>query len=192
MFNLIFCSQDYFLNKAVSESINSISHDILVKIWPPTSFVCTRHVITLNDFSPLNSLLVLAGMTCFAESDIVIILSDLVTEPLAKRFITVNCRLICLPQKSSLEALMNAFVTIYTIADDKPKNNVFLHHKEKKLLLSINKGVSVHALSKNFCLSEKRVSAYKICIMKKMGLSKKLQLLRIINSQDLLKVMSFL
>lgn len=125
---------------------------------------------------PLNNLLLLAGVTCFADRDIVIILSNLITEKLTRRFIAVKCCLICLPQKSPLDVLKNTLVTRYRMGSEnlKVKNDVLLYQKEMKLLLSIHKSVSIQALTEDFCLTEKKNSAYKICIMKKMGLTKKI------------------
>ncbi|QMM55226.1 hypothetical protein HVX06_22095 (plasmid) [Enterobacter sp. RHB15-C17] len=194
MFNLILLSQNHFLDNAVTDTVDIIANNKLVKDWSHASLISTRHVITLNDINPLNSLLRLAAMKCFEEGDIVIILSNFVMEKLARRFITVRCRLICLPQKSSVEALKNILVTRYAMDNEnlKVKNTTFLHQREKKLLLSIRNGVSTQAITEDFCLSVKNVSACKICIMGKMGLTKKMQLLQIINSRDLHQAMSFL
>lgn len=194
MFNLLLLSQNRFLDKAVTETTNTLTHNALVNKWPLSSVISIRHVITLNDINPLGDLLLLAGMTYFSERDIIIILSNLVTEKLARRFIAVKCCLICLPQKSPLDVLKKALVTRYSMGNEnlQVKNAIFLHQKEKMLLISIHNGVSSQTLTEDFCLSKKKVSTWKSCIMKKMGLTKKMQLLQMINSRDLLQAMSFL
>lgn len=193
MLNLIFLSHNHFLNEAIINLAKNIEKTQLVHDKIITYTTTTCHIITLDDSNPIRGLIHLTTLSCFKKNDTVIILSEVVTETLARRFVAESGHLVCIKKKISVQAFEDTCVSYQKPTEKRLfKTEKLLDNLQKKLLLSINNGDSVRESSKGLRMREKEVSARRIRIMKKMGIERKFQFFKFVISQDLTKAIPFL
>lgn len=193
MFNLMLLSNNHFFNEAIINLTNNIESPPLIYDKKITHAATTCHIITLNESNPVRGLIHLTTLSCFKKNDTLIILSEVVTETLARRFLAESLHLVCINEKVSVPVFKDTCVSHQkSIEKQFLRTEKFLNNLQKKLLLSINKGDSVRESSKMLRMREKEVSTHKIRIMKKLGIERKFQFLQFVISEDLKIAINFL